>query len=145
MYRTSQVALMVKNLPLNAGDIRDTDLIPGSRRSPGGGHSNPFQYSFLENPMDRGGCPLSRLWIVYSLQSMAGYSPWGCKESDTTEATQHAHMIFSFLLNSISFLSWLSHAQQHVGHVTICPTKCTTIRITSFERLLIYQVHKAKV
>ena len=33
---------------------RDTGLIPGSERSPGGGHSNPFQYSFLENPMDRG-------------------------------------------------------------------------------------------
>ena len=50
---------MVKNLPVNAGDIRDIDLIPGSRRSPGGGHGNPFQYSFLENPMDRRGCPLS--------------------------------------------------------------------------------------
>ena len=33
---------------------RDTGLIPGSERSPGGGHSNPFQYSFLENPMNRG-------------------------------------------------------------------------------------------
>ena len=38
----------------NAGDLRDMDLIPGSRRSPGGGHGNPFQYSCLENPMDRG-------------------------------------------------------------------------------------------
>ena len=36
----------------NAGDVRDTDSIPGSGRSPGGGHSNPFQYSCLENPMD---------------------------------------------------------------------------------------------
>ena len=44
---------MVKNLPANAGDIRDADLILGSRRSPGGGHSNPFQYSCLENAMDR--------------------------------------------------------------------------------------------
>ena len=38
----------------NPGDIRDADSVPGSRRSPGGGHSNPLQYSFLENPMDRG-------------------------------------------------------------------------------------------
>ena len=41
----------VKNPAANAGDL---DLIPGSGRSPGGGHSNPLQYSCLENPMDRG-------------------------------------------------------------------------------------------
>ena len=44
---------MVKNLPANARDIRDTDLILGSGRYPGGGHGNPLQYSYLENPMDR--------------------------------------------------------------------------------------------
>ena len=46
---------MVKNLCANAGDTRDAGLIPGLRRSPGGGHGNPLQYSCLENPMDRGG------------------------------------------------------------------------------------------
>ena len=50
----SQVALVVKNLPANAGDIRDAGLIPGLERSPGGGHGNPLQYSCLENPTDRG-------------------------------------------------------------------------------------------
>ena len=45
---------MVKNPAANAGDIRDTGSIPGSGRSPGGGPSNPLQYSCLENPMDRG-------------------------------------------------------------------------------------------
>ena len=50
----SQVVLVVKNLPANVGDIRDTDLIPGSGRSPGRGHGNPLQYSWWENPMDRG-------------------------------------------------------------------------------------------
>ena len=44
---------MVKNLPANAGDIRDGGLIPGSGRSPGGGNGNPFQDLCLENPMDR--------------------------------------------------------------------------------------------
>ena len=44
---------MVKNLPPNAGDIRDMGLIPGSERSPGGGHDNPLQYSCLENHRDR--------------------------------------------------------------------------------------------
>ena len=49
----SQVVLVVKNLPANAGDIRDMGSIPGSGRSPGGGNGNPLQYSCLENPMDR--------------------------------------------------------------------------------------------
>ena len=45
---------VVRNLPINAGDVRDTDSIPGSGRSPGGGHGNPLQCSCLKNPMDRG-------------------------------------------------------------------------------------------
>ena len=59
----SQVALMIKNPPANAGDIRDMGLIPGSGRSPGGGHGNPLQYSSLEN--------------IHELRSLAGYSPKG--------------------------------------------------------------------
>ena len=53
MSGASQVALVVKNLPANAGDIKDMGLIPGSGRSPGGGHGSPLQYSCLDNPMDR--------------------------------------------------------------------------------------------
>ena len=45
---------MVKNPPVSAGGVRDVGLIPGSGRSPEGEHSNPVQYSCLENPMDRG-------------------------------------------------------------------------------------------
>ena len=52
--RASQVALVVKNPPASAGDNRDASSIPGSGRSPGGGHGNPLQCSFLENPMDGG-------------------------------------------------------------------------------------------
>ena len=44
----------VKNLPVNAADVRNVGSISGSRRSPGGGYGNPPQYSCLENPMDRG-------------------------------------------------------------------------------------------
>ena len=80
-FWASQVTLIVKNPPLNSGDIRDTSSVPGIRRSPGGGHGNPFQYSCLENPIDRAawGC----------------YSPWGCKESDTTEHACTPSMISS--------------------------------------------------
>ena len=49
----SQVVLVVKNLPADAGDVKDTGSILGSGRSPGGGSGNPLQYSCLENPMDR--------------------------------------------------------------------------------------------
>ena len=48
------MVLVVKNLPANAGDIRDMGSILGFRRSPGEGHSNPLQYSCLENSMDKG-------------------------------------------------------------------------------------------
>ena len=50
MTGASQMALVVKNLPANAGDVRDASSIPGSGR----GHSNSLQYSCLENSMDRG-------------------------------------------------------------------------------------------
>ena len=62
---------MVKNLPANAGDIKDAGLIPGLGRS-SGGHNNPLQYSCLENPKDRG----AKRAIVHRIA-----------ESDTTEAT----------------------------------------------------------
>ena len=57
-----------KESACNAGDM---GLISGLERSSRGGHGNPFQYSCLENP--------------YEPKSLEGYSPWGCKESDTTE------------------------------------------------------------
>ena len=63
---------MVKNLPSNAGDLRDTGSTPGSWRSPGGGHGNPLQYFCLEDS--------------HGQRSLAGYSSWGHKESNTTEA-----------------------------------------------------------
>ena len=66
------MALVVKNLPVNAGDTREASSIPGSGRCPGEGNDNPLQYSCLENPTDRGA------WRV------AG-GPWGGKELDTTE------------------------------------------------------------
>ena len=66
-FRAFQVALVVRNVPANEGDIRDTGSIPGSGRSAGGGHGNPFQ----ENPMER---------------SLVGYSAEGHKDLYTTEA-----------------------------------------------------------
>ena len=54
LVQASQEALLVKNLPANAGDVRDTGSITESGRSSGRGNSNPSQYSCLEKSIDRG-------------------------------------------------------------------------------------------
>ena len=64
--QVSHMVLVVKNLPANAGDIRDMDLIPGLGRFPGGGHGNPLQYSCLENPMDREAWQATVHWVSKS-------------------------------------------------------------------------------
>ena len=63
---------MIKNPPVKVGDLRDIGSIPGWGRSTGGGYGNPLQYTFLENPMDRGA------WQA---------TVHGVKESDITEQT----------------------------------------------------------
>ena len=68
---------MVKNLPANAGDVKEAGFFSGSGRSPGGGPGNLLQYSCLENP--------------HGQRSLAGYSPQGWKELNMTEATQHVY------------------------------------------------------
>ena len=67
-----------KEATCNVGDL---GMIPGLGRSPGEGNRYPFQYSALENPNGQ--------------RSLVGYSPWGCKESDTTEQLNTAHNTFS--------------------------------------------------
>ena len=62
IFWDSQVTLVVKNPLANAGDVRDTGSILSSGRSPGGGHGNSLQYSYLENPMDRGAWWVAKSW-----------------------------------------------------------------------------------
>ena len=68
------MALVVKNPPVNAGDVRDMDSIPGSGRSPGGGYGNSFQYSCLENPMDRGAWRATVYRVTKNLTQLKGLS-----------------------------------------------------------------------
>ena len=76
--------LMVENSMTSAEDIRDSDSVPGSRSSPGGGHGNPLHYSCLENP--------------HGQRSLAGYGPWGHKESEMAEAMEHSTACFNLKL-----------------------------------------------
>ena len=71
MGGTSWKTLVGKNPPASVGIARAVGWIPGLGRSPGVGNGNPLQCSCLKNPHGQG--------------SLAGYSPWGHKESDTTE------------------------------------------------------------
>ena len=93
----SQVVLVIKKLPANAGDIRDVGSIPGSGRSSGGGHTT--HSSILA-------------WrISHGQRSLAGYSPTDWKESETTEATKHTHM--AFLLACLASQSVSSATQSY--------------------------------
>ena len=79
--------IVVKTPPANAGDTGDAGLIPGLGRCPGGGNSNPLQYSYLENPMDRGAW-----WATVH---------GGHKESDTTETVRQRRICTKGCSNKI--------------------------------------------
>ena len=69
---------VVKNLPANAGDVRDMVSVPGSGKSPGAGQGNPLQYSCLENPTDRGAWQtmvhrVAKSWTQLKQLSMHAY------------------------------------------------------------------------
>ena len=82
---------MVKKPLANTENVTDAGSIPGLGRSPGEGHGNPLQNSCLENP--------------HGQRSLVGYSPWSCKELDTTEQLSTAQdTVLSTLVASLSLL-----------------------------------------
>ena len=98
----SKVALVVKNLSANAGQAGS---ISASGRFPGVGNGNPLQYSCLQNSIlcseftlneEGNGNPLQYSCLENSMDKriLEGYSPWGCKESDTTEHRWQPKLIY---------------------------------------------------
>ena len=80
---------MVKNLPANVGDSGDAGSIPRSERSPGGGNGNPFQYSCLEHPMDRGAWRAAIQGVTMSQTRLSG---------------SHTHTLLSVITGSVLYI-----------------------------------------
>ena len=89
------MALVVKNLTANAGDMRDVGLIMGWEDSPGGEHGNPCQYSCLENPMDRGA------WWVQFMGSQRVRHDWAIEHG---QWALHRNTKWHFYENAIEKL-----------------------------------------
>ena len=98
------MVLVVEKLPASAGDVRDTGLIPGLGRSPGGGHGNALHYSCLENPMDRGAW-----WaIVHRVAKSWTWLKW---------LSTHAHIVSRHLQTdsfTLSFPVWSHMSFPHL-------------------------------
>ena len=132
------MGLVVKNPPVNAGDIRDSDSIPALGRSPGGGHGNPLQYFCLENPMDRGGWRvtvqfslvqlLSHVWLFETLWTATCQASWTVHHQLPELAQTHAHHSSkaSVFQRSIFFIVQLSHPYMTTGE-TIALTRWTFV------------------
>ena len=109
----SLMAQMVKESACNAGDLGS---IPGSGRSPGEGNGNPFQYSCLKNPR----------------RCLAGYSPWGRKELDTTERlhfpSKHVSAQCSFLRETLPHSLSLPYHCLKLYHV------CSMLTVSVYSR-----------
>ena len=127
---TSQVVLVAKNLPANAGDMSDIGSIPGWGRSPGGGHGNPLQFSCLENLMDRGAwwakvCGVAkRTWLKrLSMHSLEYYRRKFLARKGRETSSSLSHLIQRGFLGrkSTSGLVWFTiqrmpfHSILHVG------------------------------
>ena len=112
-----QVALVVKNPPANAGDMRDTGSIPGSGRSPGVENGNPLQYSCLKNPVDR------EAWWA-TVHGVAKSWTWM-----STCVHPHTHRVLSLIkiknpCSMVTLMNLLSKTfVQHIMNKSQAPTK----------------------
>ena len=111
IWGTSQLVLMVKNPPANAGDLRDAGSIPGLGRSPGGRHGSQLRYFYLENPLDRG----TRWATVYGFAKSQTQLKW---------LSVHATLFFKCLI--ICFVLNFAHDWMHLSS----ERKLTILKIT---------------
>ena len=103
-FWVSKVAIAVKHLPANAGDIRDTSSVPGLVRSSGGEHGHPFQYSCLENPMNWGARWATVRSISKRLKQFSTHAQYSINI--------HAHTTYSLSINLVRDTSFASISWQ---------------------------------
>ena len=119
MPQVSQVALVVKNPPANAGDLRDVSSIPGLGRSPGGGHGNPLQYSCLKNLMDRRVWKASVHWVTKSRTQLKQLSRHTCTM---------CHIYYDFVIVlTVLYISYLTYILYQPSKKSIIPTISKTV------------------
>ena len=112
-------AAVVKNLPTNAGDMRDTDLVLGLGRSPGGGHGNPFQYSCLENP---GGQSSLEGYTVHKVSKSQTQLKW-CRNSSSSNFITIDWIIHPFSWH-LSYLSYTIFCAYVGASLCLLPLSC---------------------
>ena len=143
IQRTSQwtstlcpvVTLVVKNAPVNAGAVRDAGLIPGSGRSPGGGHGNPIQYSCLENPMDEDSCRLQSMALQRVRHDWSNSARIQQQNSSAS-----ASCSWRFLLESPDFIIVFSTWRWSCCFKFLCkPDLCRTARLIPFSLLMLVE------
>ena len=106
-YRPFPAGSVVKILLANAGNVRDAGSITGSGRSPGGGHSNPLQYSCLENHMDRGAWWATVHGVIKSQKWPKHPHMQGAFVQDTTCTDLHNSPAGAVSLSWASFLVFI--------------------------------------
>ena len=130
-HRYSPRALVVKHPPTNAGDVRDSGLIPGLGRYPVGGQGDPLQYPCLEHPMDRGVCRATVCGVAKSQTRLTGHAHMDCSPQASSgrgilqaRILEWAAISFSRIiqLDHIKFYfihfikkNFFRHAERHVG------------------------------
>ena len=110
---------MVKNLPTNAGDIRDVGSIPRSGISPGGEHGNSLQYSCLEKPMDRGA------WWA----AVHGVAKSWTRLNDFT-FTFHFHALEKEMATHSSVLAWKIPWTEDPGELQLMGSQKSQIQVS---------------
>ena len=115
-WGASQVALVVKNPPASAGDLRDTGSIPGSGRSPGGGHGHPLQCSCLENPMGRGAWWAAVHRVAQSRTRLKQFNTHTHTRVSTCHILFITHLVNSCRHKNLKWFSWLVLFKKKLKH-----------------------------
>ena len=117
------VARLVKNLPANAGDAGDVDLIPGSGRSPGEGNGNPLQYACLKNSIDRGAWQAT-VHGVSNTRTQLSKHPYTHTNDFICFCLKHFNVSYYLLVPTHT--SWHSHTTYHTS---VCMHTYTEVQL----------------